>query len=115
MINSQMLASRFPQFSHIDPALIESAIADVEIETNFYAGLGSLALQQQALLLHLAHNLTLIQWAVEGKPGVVKAVRSNNDSMEFAVNNAGYGLESTAYGVRLCALLRRANTVFAVC
>lgn len=115
MIAYPLFIAQFPEFSDRDPATVDQAIAAVLVETNGYEGLGSIPLQQQALMLHVAHNLTAAGWAMEGKPGPIKSVRSNNDSMEFAVNPyAGFGLESTSYGTRLTALLRRANTVFVV-
>lgn len=105
-----------PQFKSQEQATVEQAIAQTLIEVSNYEGLADPALQQQALMLHVAHNLTLNEWAVEGKSGPVKSLSSNNDKVEFAVNPyTGLGLESTNYGVRLQALLRRANTVFAVC
>lgn len=115
MITYSQFIARLPEFKVHDTDAVEQAITDVLIETNSYEGLGNPALQSLAFCLHVAHNLTIGLWAAEGKPGPLKAVRSNNDSMEFAVNNVGFGLESTTYGVRLCTLLRCANTVFTVC
>lgn len=115
MLTYSQFISGFSQFSAQDQATVEQAIAQTLIEVSEYEGLGDSALQQQALMLHVAHNLTLSGWAAEGKSGPVKSLSSNNDKIEFAVNPyAGLGLESTNYGARLQALLRRANTVFAI-
>lgn len=114
LIYSQFISS-FPHFSAQDQATVEQAIAQTLIEVSEYEGLGNSALQEQALMLHVAHNLTLNEWAAEGKSGPVKSLSSNNDKIEFAVSPyAGSSLESTNYGMRLQALLRRANTVFVI-
>lgn len=116
MISAAGFKTQFPEFSDRDDATLERAIAAVRIEVNDYEGLKNPPLQAQALMLHVAHNLTVGGWAAEGKPGPVKAARSNNDMYEFAVDPyAGSGLGATQYGTRLTALLRRANTIFAVC
>lgn len=116
MISVADFKIQFPEFADRDPVMIDQTIAAVLVETNSYEGLGDLQGQRLALMLHVAHNLTTAGWALDGKPGPVKSVRSNNDALEFAVNPyTGYSMDATSYGTRLNALLRRANTVFVVC
>ena len=116
MITYSQFIEYLPEFSAQDRTLVERAIALLEVEVNEYEGLNKSELQGLAIMLHVAHNLTVSSWASEGKSGAVKALASNNDRIEFAVSPyAGMNFESTSYGIRLVALLRRANTVFMVC
>ena len=116
MIPYLQFVAFFPEFSSLSQSTVENAIAQTEAEVNYYEGLHDPALQQQAVMLHTAHNLTLSGWAAEGKAGPVKSLASNNDKIDFAVNpDVGLSMDSTQYGVRLQNLLRRASTIFAVC
>lgn len=116
MITYAQFIASYPEFRTTEQMVVENAIAQVQIESDNYDGLGKPELQQQAIALHVAHNLKLGKWSEEDKPGPVKSLRSNNDQIEFAVSpELGFSLGSTQYGMRLQALLRRANTIFAVC
>ncbi len=116
MISYQSFVAMFPEFSDRVQSEVEAVVAQTLIETSEYEGLHDLVLQQQALALHVAHNLELADRAKgEGKYGPVKSLASNNDKVEYAVNPSGsQSLDSTDYGVRLQVVIRRAQTIFAV-
>lgn len=98
----------YPEFADIAQPVLE-AQADLAIcEVNGYCGLPANK-QTCANWLYIAHNLQLRRRQLEPcdyEP--VTKVKSKNDEEQYATTPelAGYGLESTTYGMRLKVLLK---------
>ena len=102
----------FPQFA--SATFIQEEIDNVTIETNGYCGFPTVALQDHAIKLHVAHNLTTKTRRSAVDPtgvsgGAVKKLRSREDEIEYhyRTTSSGNELDSTEFGQRLLEMCER--------
>lgn len=106
----------FPELSTITQPLVESKIVGAEIESNGYVGVASVPRQKYMLGLLTAHLLELDSLKAKGASGAVSSVKSNNDSITYAVSasTVAYSLGSTGYGQQLERMLGEYSVGFCV-
>lgn len=99
---------KFPEFEgRIDDDALQQLIEQIELETSFYSGLSSEALQIQAIALRVAFEIESYASLNQFVNGNVKRIESFEDVIEYAVNNINPGdYQSNKYGIRLDRLLK---------
>ena len=99
-INYDTFVTRFPEFLSYDEDIVTAAIDNTVLEISFYGF--SDERKEQAYFLAIAHYLTLSYTSDPLLLGVLKSLETNNDKIEYAVNNVDMSSWlSTQYGQRL--------------
>lgn len=112
-ITATQFLNSFPEFAETDEPVVQAMIDQTLVETNSYAGLCNPAQQLQAVVLHVAHNLSMQnQQAQYGTAMGVKRYESRHDVIEFQNAPSGANpLSLTQYGQRLLNLLKQLSLV----
>lgn len=106
MLYSTFIAS-FPEFGDRSQSLVERTITQCLLECDGYEGITNPMKRELAIGLLIAHTITCEKRSENPMEfGLVTEVKSKNDTVKFALGDAGgFNLDSTQYGVRLQRLL----------